>query len=112
MALAPFPPGCAGWRMQRLSGLSPDEWMARVDRRNASDPDAVSFSPGDVVLLLGEDVRAASDVPVPRLLIHPQTIDGVTYRQVPHPSGRNRVYNDPVMRWLLEETVREHLSIC
>ena len=44
---------------------------------------------------------------LPKLLVHPQEVAGCTWRQVPHPSGRNLWYNDPenrkVVAMLMEE---------
>ena len=59
---------------------------------------------GATVILLGAEVRACvgnvlSDKIKP-ILIHPQVIDGVTWRCLPHPSGRSTLYNDPVVRML------------
>jgi hypothetical protein len=66
---------------------------------------------GRVVLLLGRDVANAFALP-PRLLL-PTVIDSVTYRQVPHPSGRNPWYNHGINRllvgMLLSEIMEENL---
>lgn len=60
---------------------------------------------GREVVVLGADTAAA--LGLPRLLLHPQTVWGVRWRQLPHPSGRNPWYNVPVHRditgLLLEE---------
>jgi hypothetical protein len=49
---------------------------------------------------------------LPPLLVHPQEVVGCTWRQVPHPSGRNLWYNDPenrkVVELLLEELYVEY----
>ena len=80
---------------------------------------------GRTVVLLGNAVREAfhfclknsgdllSSVPVPDesglppLLVHPQEAGGCTWRQIPHPSGRNLFYNDAknreVVALLMEE---------
>jgi hypothetical protein len=63
---------------------------------------------GRVVVVLGEGPRRALDLP--RQLIRPVSRLGVVWRQIPHPSGRCRFYNDPVARavvaLLLEELYR------
>ncbi len=83
---------------------------------------------GRTIVLLGSAVREAfhyvlSDVPsvhindavwfgeptggLPPVLVHPQQAAGCTWRQIPHPSGRNRWYNEPknvkVVELLMEE---------
>lgn len=49
---------------------------------------------------------------LPPLLVHPQIIGGVVYRQIPHPSGRNLWYNEPknvkVVELLMEELYVEY----
>lgn len=62
-----------------------------------------SFPAGTTVVLLGHDVLKAftsSDRPLKPLLIHPQVHGGVTWRWLPHPSGRSHAYNDPDFRML------------
>jgi len=76
---------------------------------------------GRTVVLLGNAVREAFDwvlrgeglldptcaAGIPPLLVHPQEAGGCTWRQIPHPSGRNLFYNDEknreVVAMLLEE---------
>jgi hypothetical protein len=83
---------------------------------------------GRTIVLLGSDVRAAfsramhrignlfphtldawtaGERGLPPVLVHPQMAGGCTWRQIPHPSGRNLFYNDPRNRetvaMLLEE---------
>jgi len=74
---------------------------------------------GRTVVLLGNEVRRAfdfvlrgdgslfGDEGLPPVLVHPTVIGGVTWRQIPHPSGLNRWYNEPenvkVVELLLEE---------
>lgn len=59
---------------------------------------------GATVVLLGREVLDAfNDVLSAMLypiLIHPQVVDGITWRWLPHPSGRVTQYNDPVIRAL------------
>lgn len=59
---------------------------------------------GATVVLLGREVLDAfNDVlsgTLYPILIHPQVVDGITWRWLPHPSGRVTQYNDPVIRTL------------
>jgi hypothetical protein len=52
---------------------------------------------GRVVILLGDEVRRAFGIP--RLLVYPQMIDGVTWRQIPY---SRRWYNDERNRVVVE----------
>jgi len=110
-ALFPYPEGCTGHRLlamlqSRVPKATRREYCARFDRRNvvsakvfdskmaqkgAADLFNEFFGSGRTVVLLGADTVAAFGIP--RLLIHPQMIGGATYRQIPHPSGRNLWYN-------------------
>lgn len=94
---------------------SDQDYLELFDRRNLltsmeDDPHeaAVRFkntlSKGDQIVLLGEAVRRSLDLP--KMLIHPLTVDGITYRQIPHPSGRNRFYNDPALKFLVGDMLR------
>lgn len=78
---------------------------------------------GRTVVLLGSVVREAfhfclkgsgdlftpviGEDGLPPLLVHPQEAGGCTWRQIPHPSGRNLFYNDEknreVVALLMEE---------
>lgn len=122
--LFPAPEGCTGHRLWTMlhdrTHASRQSYMDTFERRNlvrgipwdrtAAKARAYEMScefegTGRVVVLLGQEVRAAFGHPP--LLIHPQVIGGCTFRQLPHPSGRNRWYNDPdnlkVAELLLEE---------
>lgn len=127
-ALFPHPPGCTGWRIwQMLRSRVPEctrgDYLETFDRRNLVN--SVHWSAeqareaagqlktalrGRVVVVLGTTVRIA--LGLPQVLIHPQEIEGVTWRQIPHPSGRNLFYNDEVNRslvaMLLESLYREY----
>lgn len=115
--LFPHPPGCTGHRLWMLlkarTGVMRGEYLTAFDRRNLVadkrwDANVAKVTAanmrgelaGRVVLLLGQAVRRAFDVPP--LLVHPQEIDGVTWRQLPHPSGRCRWYNEPDNRAVAE----------
>lgn len=107
-ALFPHPPSSAGGRLlsllRRRRPVSRGAYCRAFDRRNLgfetwSRAEAretfLSMRPGlegRTVLLLGREVRSV--VGVPEELILPTVLDGVTYRQLPHPSGRCLWYND------------------
>lgn len=59
---------------------------------------------GATVVMLGcevsDNISAVLTGTVHRLFVHPQVVDGVTWRLLPHPSGRSTIYNDPVIRTL------------
>lgn len=125
-ALYPYPPGCTGYRLLRmLQTRRPEvgrrEYLAAFDRRNLLSSlswDSVDAARAAVdlrgaltgrhVLLLGAGPRRA--LGVPELLVHPQEIDGITWRQLPHPSGRCRWYNDEDCR-ALAATLLEDLYV-
>jgi len=85
--------------LNERTGASKQDYVRAFDRRNLCDLDAFMVPPGSTVVLLGEDVRRWFGLP--KILIHPQVRDGVTYRQVPHPSGLCRFYNHPAQRELV-----------
>lgn len=123
-ALAPTPQGSSGYRLWSMVN-EVDPAVGKLyrhvfDRRNLLTFDAdvrkpvrhwleakrmiETFQEGDTVVTLGNEVcRAFSEnlsSPIHRTPIHPQVIDGVTWRMLPHPSGRTLAYNDPVFRRL------------
>lgn len=126
--LYPYPPGCTGHRIlemlqSRIPEVTRRQYLERFERRNlvphklfdkkiareyASKMEYELFGSGRQVVLFGADVAAAFGHP--RLQIHPQMIGGTTWRQVPHPSGLNRWYNEGnnrvVVSMLLEELYR------
>lgn len=117
--LFPYPPGCTGHRiLQMLQSRMPDitrrQYLQRFERRDLVPFKVVDMSvakasaariqkelwgTGRTVVLFGEEVRKAFGHP--RLLLHPQLIGGATWRQVPHPSGRNQWYNEQANRDLV-----------
>lgn len=126
-ALAPFPERSSGWRLAKMASDACNvdfvTYMHQTDRRNLLKHDQIGKEntsarakisarwmlkfqiPKDSeVVLLGHDVFEAFSPhlskPLERTLIHPQVIDGITWRWLPHPSGRSRHYNDPSMRAL------------
>lgn len=122
-ALYPVPDGCTGHRLWTMlnerTGATKTQYLRAFDRRNLIigdwDPGearllgaefvAKSDTVGRVVVVLGEGPRRA--LGLRKQLITPITLNGTIYRQIPHPSGRCRFYNDPVCRavaaLLLEE---------
>ncbi len=121
-ALYPEPVGCTGYNLWKLlhtrTGASPGEYLEAFDRRNLLSarvwrkPDATKAAQywtqmlqGREVVVLGAEPRDALRLPV--LLVHPQEIGGVTWRQLPHPSGRNLWYNVPGNREVAELLMEE-----
>ncbi len=106
-ALAPWPPNCSGWRLWKMlnerTGATPEEYEQAFDRRNIKTHSLPGE--GQVVVVLGEEVRKA--LGLPKVLIHPVQMMGLTFRQVPHPSGRTLFYNDPVQRQLVAMLLEE-----
>lgn len=108
------PLGCSGHRLSLMLG-NEEQYLVSFDRRNlltsmednpaeAAERFKSTLKEGDQVVLLGEAVRRSLDLP--KMLIHPLTVDGITYRQIPHPSGRNRFYNDPALKFLVGDMLR------
>lgn len=109
--LFPAPEGCTGHRIYlMLKSRQPDilrqQYLNVFDRRNlvvgrsfdkklarvrAEQLYAEFWGTKRTIVLLGEEVRRAFGHP--KELIHPQEIGGCTWRQLPHPSGRNFWYN-------------------
>jgi len=114
-ALYPYPPGCTGARIlkllqRRLPDVGRREYLEAFDRTNllsklvwnkreAQDA-AITFlkdvAPGlrgRTVVVFGAEVRKL--LGLEEKLIEPIEMEGVVYRQLPHPSGRNYWYNVP-----------------
>lgn len=124
-ALFPYPPGCTGHRLlamlqSRVPSVTRRQYLERFDRRNvvsmqrfdaktakqgAIKLEQEFWGSGRTVVLLGADTVAAFGHP--RFLLHPQLIGGVTWRQIPHPSGRNLWYNDEVNRTLVASLLED-----
>jgi len=118
-ALFPHPAGCTGHRLyemlkSRVPHVTRREYLDVFDRRNvvsamsydreearlgASRLYLEFFGSGRTVVLLGAETVAAFGLP--RLLLHPQENGGCTWRQIPHPSGRNLWFNDEKNRTLV-----------
>lgn len=111
-ALAPHPPGCAGWNLWKISDLSMREYEEAFDRRNlmtkwdsgkaheAGRQFHNSLPRGSNVIVLGQAVKEALGLR-DAVIVHPTEIDGITYRVIPHPSGRNLFYNNPINRMMI-----------
>lgn len=127
-ALFPAPTGCTGHRIWQMlterTGCLRQQYLDAFDRRNLVDGrewdaaeslDAAlrlmddSTLDGRTVVVLGDAPRRA--LGLKKRLIEPIRQYGATWRQIPHPSGRCRFYNDPTARavvaLLLEELYLE-----
>lgn len=113
-ALAPHPRGVAGhnlWRMtNEVCGVPRAQYMRTLHRINLCvgedyDPTAARDAAeklwpmleGTRVILLGDAVRKSCWLPKLELFNWYER-DGVKWCQLPHPSGLNRLYNDPLVR--------------
>ena len=115
--LSPRVKNSSGWRLWKMlndrCGLPMDQYEAAFTRYNLfngpiwyddraeENAECIKddFVRGDVAILLGERVCGAMGVD--KVLIHPQVVDGVEYRVIPHPSGLCRFYNEPLYRDLV-----------
>jgi hypothetical protein len=123
-ALSPYIAGTTGWRIWKMlsdrTACTWHDYMGAFQRANVCDLPILEGSGGRVVIptkllkvlqlsssvvLLGDRVR--KHFGLPKQLIHPIIRDGVTYRQVPHPSGRCRFYNCPTQRELVAMLLEE-----
>lgn len=123
--LYPLPAGCTGHRLysmlnERLPSVTRRDYLDTFDRRNlvcgqvfsralarqeAERMFAELWGSRRTVVLLGQDVVRAFGHP--RLLVEPQEIGGCTWRQVPHPSGRNLWFNKPEHRKMVGTLLEE-----
>lgn len=110
-ALFPAPTGSTGYRIwemlhskdpsifrkdyidgfERVNLVDDRVWNSFVAESNASR--LPSRYAGRTIVVFGEECRRA--IGLPKMLIHPVEQHGVTWRQLPHPSGRNLWFNDP-----------------
>lgn len=115
-ALYPHPPGCTGWRLWDMlnsrTPLTKLQYLRAFDRRNLVDGqtwkrqearDRARTLAGELhgreVVVLGGEPRDV--LGLPPQLIEPIVAMGVTWRQIPHPSGRNLWYNEAENRMLV-----------
>ena len=123
-ALYCYPPGCSGYRLRRILGLPQHQylglhrvnlcdgtWSAKRARERALellDPHAS----WDVMVLLGRKVtetfeKVALDG-APLVPFSTKTCcPGMTLVSLPHPSGRNLVWNQPPARERARQILRE-----
>jgi hypothetical protein len=126
-ALYPLPEHASGGRLARCLGMSATEYLAAFARRNLladaewSAPAAREAAellvrqehPAGLVLL-GVRVACAFGVPrAPYEVLGAVFVDGSVERtclvpstQIPHPSGRNRAWNDPATPDKIRRAVR------
>lgn len=100
---------------RRLNLFSTTELTSNPHVRRSAALRLLHSLPADaVVLLLGAEVRQCVGSVLSRIikpiLIHPQVIDGITWRCLPHPSGRSTSYNHPVVRMLVGMVLADCLT--
>ena len=122
-ALYCYPPGCAGYRLRRIFGLPQHQYLA-LHRKNLCDGDwskeqaktrarelLSPQSPWNVMVLLGRKVTemfekvALDDVPL--VAFSTRVCSGMTLISLPHPSGRNTIWNNPKMPARARAILRE-----
>lgn len=125
-ALYPYPERASGGRLARILGLEPREYLRLFDRANlcrgrwaireAREGAAQIFwrnaGHDRAIVLLGRKVVAAfSACDLDRILLRPFAFvripGGPTYASLPHPSGRNTIWNDPSTRESARSLLRE-----
>jgi len=128
-ALYPVPPGSAGGRLyamlkERLPNITMRQYRDGFSRVNLVQGrwslhkaklvgpafrELLSASEKDV-LVLGNEAWDALGLPQSQGPLWKLELDGVRWRLIPHPSGRNRWYDDPANRiivgMILEELIR------
>lgn len=113
-ALAPHPRGVAGYNLWRMAfdvcGVPRAKYMRSLQRVNlclgntydGKVARATAESLGEElrgrrVIFLGDEVRRSFWLPKLRLFDWHKS-EQFTWCQLPHPSGLNRMYNDPIIR--------------
>lgn len=133
MALYPLPENAAGGRLARILGLSRTEYLRRFDRVNLCSGywtiqearcsarriavERWNRPPEDrgAVIALGKKVqRAFTELDgwqVPGVLPKLGRVlgNGIVWYFLPHPSGRNKIWNRPGMREKARELLKEFL---
>jgi hypothetical protein len=115
--LFPDPPGCAGWRLAQILGLSTSAYLRRFDRTNLVRGEKWSMAEARAAaakiehprrVLLGRRVASAFGVgdglAMPFLHVH---LGGEYWKGlvIPHPSGRNRAWSDSTLAHRVREAV-------
>lgn len=124
-ALAPRPRNSSGGRLfAMLKSVDPDlakNYMILFDRYNLINritdvrrtellrANAAGIltqaRPGGTIVLLGEDVRLAFcralGQVIHKVFLHPQSIDGIRFRVIPHTSGKSIIYNHEINKRLV-----------
>lgn len=110
-ALLPIPRGGAGGRLLDLSGMGWREYRRRFERRNVCDLMVQDLEDRVVVVLGRETLRGLRrlDPGVPATMgwfdrYFKKT--GCYFVLVPHPSGRNRFYNESRNRYRVRRLLR------
>lgn len=128
-ALFTSPKGCTGNRLWLMSGLEKDEYLDGFERRNVLDskhwnlkkareaaPALRAEFMGRTVILLGAPVNSLMRGGTPHELAPPfvWTPDGHGgwRAKVPHPSGQNLYFNDPLHRHVAGIFLQETLEWC
>jgi hypothetical protein len=103
MALLPDDPGSAGWRLFMLSGLTREQYERAFIRVNARDNPLIMT--GSRSIVLGKSAwKMLGLAPVEWFWVHHQ--HGSRWTLIPHPSGKNLMYNDPLNRDLARGILR------
>lgn len=106
-ALEPDRPGCAGWRLWKLSGLPKREYLAAFTRVNAVDRPVIP--PGARAIILGREAWSSLGLPFAAPLQElDMPVSRIRFVYVPHPSGRNLWYNDENNRQRVGELLRRY----
>jgi len=123
-ALYPHPPSCTGARLLKFSGLEKRVYLDTFDRRNVisgrewSAKEARTLAPalreellGRTVVLLGAPVnsiiRGGTKHELARAFVWTPDGHGGWHALVPHPSGLNHFYNEPMHQHLLSVFMQE-----
>lgn len=114
MALYPLPEDASGGRLARILGLSRGEYLRRFDRVNlctgawsiraAREASYRLRVEGPPKILLGQKVAAAFGFPA-----GPHFGKVGNFYFLPHPSGRNRIWNRPGAQEKARELLAEFL---
>ena len=122
-ALYCYPPGCAGYRLRRIFGLPQHQYLS-LHRKNLCDGDwskeaakkrvlelLSPTAPWRVIVMLGRKVaesfeKVALDAPMEAFTTR-ASCPGMTLVALPHPSGRNLIWNQPWARARARQIMRE-----